>query len=114
MALNEAISGRRSIREYTEEAVDGRTIHRLIDAAVRAPNTVNQQPWTFTAVVRGQTALDRISRDAKSHMLATMPASPQRCALRCRHGDEVAARLPTCGGCGRRVERQPLKEAGRT
>jgi len=73
MDLNEAISGRRSVREYTAEAVDERTIHRLIDVAVHAPNAVNQQPWTFT-VVRDQSVLDRISRDAKSHMLANMPA----------------------------------------
>jgi nitroreductase len=75
MDINEAILGRRSVRDYTTEAVDERTIHRLIDAAVHAPNAVNQQPWTFT-VVRDQDVLDQISRDAKSHMLATMPASP--------------------------------------
>lgn len=75
MDLNEAITGRRAVREYTGEAVDERTIRRLIDAAVHAPSAVNQQPWTFT-VLRHQGVLDRISRDAKSHMLATMPASP--------------------------------------
>ena len=46
-----------------------------MSAAIHAPSAVNQQPWTFT-VVRDQTMLDRISRDAKSHMLATMQASP--------------------------------------
>jgi nitroreductase len=75
MDLNEAITGRRAVREYTEEAVDDRTIRRLIDAAVHAPSAVNQQPWTFT-VLRDQSLLDRVSRDAKSHVLATMPASP--------------------------------------
>jgi hypothetical protein len=75
MDINEAIIGRRSVREYTGQAVDEPTIHRLIDAAVHAPNAVNQQPWTFT-IVRDQSALGRISRDAKSHMLATMPESP--------------------------------------
>lgn len=34
---------------------------------------MNQQPWSFT-VVRDQAVLDRISREAKAHMLATMPA----------------------------------------
>ena len=74
MDISEAISGRRSVREYTTQAVDPKTISRLIDAAVRAPNAVNQQPWSFT-VVRDQDVLDRISRDAKSHMLTTMPAT---------------------------------------
>jgi nitroreductase len=73
MDINEAISGRRSVREYTSQPVDEATIRRLIDAAVLAPSAVNQQPWTFT-VVRDQALLDQISREAKSHMLATMPA----------------------------------------
>jgi len=76
MDISEAISGRRSTREYKAEAVDERTIRRLIDAAVHAPSAVNEQPWTFT-VVRDQSVLDRISRDAKSHMLATMPTGSQ-------------------------------------
>jgi nitroreductase len=75
MDLIEAITGRRTVREYTTEAVDDQAIRRLIDAAVQAPSAVNQQPWTFT-VIRDQAVLDRISRDAKSHMLATMPPSP--------------------------------------
>lgn len=72
MELNKAIIGRRAVREYTDEAVDKQTIRLLIDAAVQAPSAVNQQPWTFT-VVRDQKLLDRVSKDAKSHMLATMP-----------------------------------------
>ena len=75
MDVDEAISGRRSVREYTTQAVEGQTIYYLINAAILAPNAVNQQPWTFT-VVRDQGLLDRISRGAKSHMLMTMPASP--------------------------------------
>ena len=43
----------------------------LIEAAVHAPNAVNQQPWMFT-VVRDKAVLDRLSRAAKLHMLATM------------------------------------------
>jgi nitroreductase len=72
MDIFEAISGRRSVREYTAQPVDERTIRCLIDAAVRAPNAVNQQPWTFT-VVSDCAALDRISHDAKLHMIAAMP-----------------------------------------
>jgi nitroreductase len=74
MDLNDAIIGRRAVREYTQEAIDERTIMRLVDAAVQAPSAVNQQPWAFT-VVRDQRLLDQVSREAKSHLLATMPAS---------------------------------------
>jgi nitroreductase len=76
MDVNQAISDRRSTRDYTAQAVDEETIRRLIDAAVHAPNASNGQPWTFT-VVRDQGLLDRISQSAKSHMLATLPAGPQ-------------------------------------
>jgi nitroreductase len=74
MDLNVAIAGRRAVREYASRPVDEKLIRELINAAIQAPSAVNQQPWTFT-VVRDQRALDRISREAKSHMLETMPAS---------------------------------------
>ena len=47
----------------------------LIRAAIHAPSAVNEQPWAFT-VVRDQRVLDQISDASKTHMLATMPASP--------------------------------------
>ena len=56
MDLNEALAGRRSVRDYTTRAVDETTICCLIDAAVLAPSAVNQQPYTFT-VVRDQAVL---------------------------------------------------------
>jgi nitroreductase len=71
MDLSAAIAGRRSIREYTEQAVDDATIRRLVHAAILAPSAVNQQPWTFT-VVRNQALLDQVSRDAKIHLMATV------------------------------------------
>ncbi len=74
MDLSEAINGRRSVREYTDKVPDEQTIRRLIDAAVQAPSAVNQQPWTFT-IVRDQGLLDRVSREAKSHMLTNIPAA---------------------------------------
>lgn len=76
MNIHEAIFGRRSTREYTTEAVDQAVIDRLINAAVQAPSAVNQQPWTFT-VLRDQVLLDRISRESKDYMLATLPAGTQ-------------------------------------
>jgi nitroreductase len=86
MDLHAAIMGRRAVRDYTAQAVDEPTINRLIDAAVNAPSAVNQQPWTFT-VVRDQTVLERISRDAKSHMIATMAGNPHADHFRVRLSD---------------------------
>ncbi|MGO9391232.1 nitroreductase family protein [Rhodoblastus sp.] len=75
MDVTQAISGRRSVREYTEEPVDASVIGNLIDAAIHAPSAVNAQPWAFT-VVRDQKALRRVSDGAKAHMLATMGGNP--------------------------------------
>ena len=60
MNLTQAISGRRSTRDYTSEPVDEKLICRLIEAAVQAPSAMNQQPWTFT-VIRDQALLERVA-----------------------------------------------------
>jgi nitroreductase len=86
MDINDAIFGRRSVREYSSQSVDEPAIRRLIDAAVHAPNAINQQPWTFT-VVRDRSVLDRVSHDAKAHMLGTMPPGPQSDHFRSLLGD---------------------------
>lgn len=71
--LNQAIAGRRAVREFTAEAVDEQTINRVIGAATRAPSAMNAQSWTST-VVRNQDLYTRTSDAAKAHMLATIPA----------------------------------------
>ncbi|MFZ1961991.1 MAG: nitroreductase family protein [Roseiarcus sp.] len=86
MDLQDTILGRRAVREYTGQAVDEGTIRRLVAAAVQAPSAVNQQPWTFV-VVRERSRLDRISREAKAHMLATMPADAHSARFRSLLGD---------------------------
>src|SRR5208282_6045765 len=86
MDIFEAITGRRSIREYTGDAVDRQTILNLISAAILAPNVVNQQPWMFT-VVCDQSALDQISAHAKTYVIANMPPGPQSEHFRSRLAD---------------------------
>ena len=71
MDLNEAITGRRAVREYTAEDIDELTVSKLIDAAIQAPSAMNEQPWTFT-VLRNQQLLDQISDAAKALVLRTM------------------------------------------
>lgn len=76
MDLQDAIAGRRSVRDYTEAAIDETTIHRLIGAAVLAPTAMNEQPWTFT-IVRNRTLLSDISRRAKAHLLSSIAKDEQ-------------------------------------
>jgi nitroreductase len=73
MELMDAIFGRRSIRDYRTDPLSQETITRLIEAAIHAPSAINQQPWSFS-VVRDRPLLDRISHDAKAHMLNVRPA----------------------------------------
>jgi nitroreductase len=75
MQVREALFGRRAVREYSDGLVD--------EAAIHAPNAVNAQPWAFT-VVRDASALERISRESKAYMLATMPEA---------HADRFRPRL---------------------
>jgi nitroreductase len=68
MDVIDAIKGRRSVRDYTEETVDDSVIKELIGLAVEAPSAVNQQPWSFV-VVKDKALLGQISDAAKAFML---------------------------------------------
>lgn len=72
MDLMDAIFHRRAVREFKNEAVDRETIRFVIAAAVQAPSAMNRQPWCF-AVVEDREALERCSRQAKAHLLRTVP-----------------------------------------
>jgi len=50
MNVFEAIKGRRSIRQFTDEPIDKKALARLLDAARWAPTASNQQRWRFVAV----------------------------------------------------------------
>ncbi len=50
METMEAIRTRRSVREYTGEAVSEEELDRLIGAARWAPSGLNNQPWRFMKV----------------------------------------------------------------
>jgi nitroreductase len=77
MELLEAIDGRRSVREYTDEPVGDATLNALIEAAIKAPSAINQQPWSFV-IVKDQALLQRISDQAKAHLLKASLGAPAR------------------------------------
>ena len=47
MQTMDAITGRRSIREFTDRVITREEIERLLDAAIHAPNHRMTQPWRF-------------------------------------------------------------------
>ena len=50
METIEAIKTRRSVREFTDEKVDDKTIEKIIDAGRWAPSGLNNQAWRFIIV----------------------------------------------------------------
>jgi nitroreductase len=78
MEINADIVGPRAVLQDTQQRVVDAAVLTLIVAATHAPSAVDQQPWSFT-VVRDRDILDRVSGEAKSHLIVTTPASaPQR------------------------------------
>ena len=60
----ETILARRSVRGYREVMVDRKTINTLLEAAVRAPTAVHEEPWAFV-IVQDRRTLQRLSERAK-------------------------------------------------
>lgn len=62
--LFEAILARRSVRAYAPDTLDRNTIQMLLEAAVRAPTAMHEEPWAFV-VVQDHALLQRLSDLAK-------------------------------------------------
>jgi len=62
--LFEAILARHSVRTYTPDVLDRNTVQTLLEAAVRAPTAMHEEPWAFV-VVQDHALLQRLSDLAK-------------------------------------------------
>jgi nitroreductase len=60
-----AIHGRRTVRSYLPTPIDEATVRTLLDAAVRAPTAMHQEPWAFV-VIQDRAMLRRLSEAAKA------------------------------------------------
>ncbi|MCG6933673.1 MAG: nitroreductase family protein [Gallionella sp.] len=60
----EAINARRSVRSYRPDELERSTIQTLLEAAVRAPTAMHEEPWAFV-VIQDQALLKRLSDLAK-------------------------------------------------
>ena len=73
MEYDDVILGRRSIRGYLPKPVPRELIREVIEMAMRAPSSLNTQPWNFY-VVAGD-ILDRIRKGNTERNLAGVPDS---------------------------------------
>lgn len=68
IGVMEAIQKRCSVRSYSPLKLDQETIRSLLDAAVRAPTAIHEEPWEFV-ICQDRMALKRISDRAKPFFL---------------------------------------------
>lgn len=73
MEFDEVILGRRSIRGYKPDAVPRALIEEVLALAIRAPSSMNTQPWHFH-VITGE-PLEKIRRGNTERILAGEPDS---------------------------------------
>ena len=73
LSYDEVVLGRRSIRGFKPEPVPPALIREVLALAMRAPSSLNTQPWNFYVV--GGEALDRIRAGNTERNLAGVPHS---------------------------------------
>lgn len=73
MNYEDVVMGRRSIRGYKPDPVPKALIREVLELAMRAPSSLNSQPWNFH-VVAGE-VLDRIRAGNTERNLAGVPHS---------------------------------------
>ncbi len=75
MELLEAIRVRKSVRAYKPDPVSVDTLMDLLNRALRAPSSVNSQPWEFF-LLTGE-ALDALRRAYLEQLRAGVPPYPE-------------------------------------
>lgn len=73
LEFDEVVMGRRSIRGYKQQPVPRDVLEEVISLAVRAPSSMNTQPWHFY-IVTGE-SLDRIRGENTRRNLEGVPPS---------------------------------------
>jgi len=75
------IKSRRSVRKYKPDQISDSELQAILEAAIRAPNAMNQQRWHFT-VIQNKDVLEKLTDVARKSMkpgpepIAKRAASP--------------------------------------
>ncbi len=72
----ETILARRSVRAYAQDELDRNTVQTLLEAAVRAPTAMHEEPWAFI-VVQNRLILKQLSDIAKPLFIERLHRPPQ-------------------------------------
>jgi nitroreductase len=72
-SFDDVVLGRRSVRGYKPDPVPKALIKEIIEIAMRAPSSLNTQPWSFYVVAGAP--LDRIRAGNTERNLAGVPSS---------------------------------------
>jgi len=81
----EVILGRRSVRNYQSKRVGKISISSLLEAAVRAPTAMHQEPWAFV-IINDKKTLKTLSDLAKPSIIANAKLNPTE---RTQHMEEL-------------------------
>ncbi|WP_319583612.1 nitroreductase [uncultured Pseudodesulfovibrio sp.] len=70
-----AIRERRSIRKFTTDPVDKQTLKTILEAGQWAPSGMNNQPWRFLVITRGDPRVEKLAQCTKYSPLVSSSAA---------------------------------------
>ncbi|QXE18596.1 nitroreductase family protein [Clostridium sp. 001] len=75
MEVLECISGKRSVRAYTDEVISKETITNLIELGTKASTGSGLEPWGFV-VIQDKDEIDSLSEATKQYLLKNIEKYP--------------------------------------
>jgi len=69
-----ALHRRRSIRQFTEEAITTTVLHEIVQAGIWAPSGLNNQPWRFVIIQDDEYRQQLAAQTHYSHIIQGAPS----------------------------------------